>query len=147
VLQRHIALWPQDLAQAGIPSTLIYTHEAWPTIPPYTAFNPDSQSGWTNYNWPGSFQQIYTSVGSARWVQAEGSNVTLGNCPGGACPSPYDWETYLAASFNHGASLVTIFGAFPPAPGAYSTAIGAQTLAAYTKFLEGAELVEHTSVN
>jgi hypothetical protein len=146
VLQAHISQWAQYLAEAGIPTNRIYTHEAWPTIQPFAAFNSYSSTGWTNYNWPDSFDQIYSVTNSNPWVQAEGSNVTLGNCPSGACPSPYDWETYLAASYNHGASLVTIFGAFPAESGAYSTAIGAQAVAAYKKFLRGATLVEHTSV-
>jgi hypothetical protein len=146
VLQPHISLWAQYLAQASIPSSLIYTHEAWPTINPQVAFNSYSQTGWTNYNWPSSFEQIYSTVGSARWVQAEGSNVTLGNCPDLACPSPYDWETYLAASYNHGASLVTIFNAFQGYPDGWQTATGAQAIAAYQKFLRGATLVEHDPI-
>src|SRR5271170_2815892 len=129
VLQRHIALWAQDLNQTGIPTNLIYTHVAWPSVQPSVAFNQYSQSGWSNYVWPNDFQQIYGAVGSAPWVQAEGSNVTLGNCTDSACPSPYDWETYLAASYNHGASLVTIFGAFQGETGAFASATGSQAIA------------------
>ncbi|MGA2409417.1 MAG: hypothetical protein ABSG46_03375 [Candidatus Binataceae bacterium] len=146
VLQAHISLWSQYLSEAGIPTSKIYTHEAWPTLEPFAAFNSYSQTGWTNYNWPDSFDEIYSTVGSNRWVQAEGSNVVLSDSCVGACPSPYSWENYLAASYNHGASLVNIFGAFQDQPGAFALAQGPQAVAAYKQFLQGAALIESSPI-
>ncbi len=145
VLSQHVALWTRSLAASGIPTDLIYTHLAWPTVQPWVAFNPWSRPGWTNYVWPNDFSQIYGAVGSTRWVQAEGSNIaTPAGCP--TCvpdsPSPYSWETYLAKSFNHGASLVDIFEAFQGEPGAFQAATGPEAIAAYRKFLSGNPLVE-----
>ena len=145
VLSQHIALWTKSLAYAGVPTSLIYTHLAWPTVQPWVAFNSSSRPGWTNYVWPNDFEQIYGVVGSSGWVQAEGSNVASPpDCP--LCipdsPSPYSWETYLAKSFNHGASLVSIYEAFQGETGAFATATGPEAIAAYQKFLTGGTLVE-----
>ncbi len=146
VLAQHISTWAQYLANTGLPSYLIYTHVAWPTVQPWVAFNSSSQSGWSNYVWPNDFTQIYSSVGGNPWVQAEGSNVaTPAGCP--ICvpdsPSPYSWESYLAMSFNHGATVVNIFQAFQPGGSpAFSTALSAEAIAAYQKFLSGGTLVE-----
>jgi hypothetical protein len=143
VLQRHISLWTQYLAQAGIPVNRIFTHVAWPAVQPWVAFNPYSQSGWSSYIWPNDFSDIYGAVGTATWAQAEGSNVVLSpNCSDDACSSSYDWESYLAASFNHGASLVTIYGALQGETSAFSSATSAQAIAAYQKFLTGHTLIE-----
>lgn len=144
-LQAHISLWSQYLAAAGIPTNKIYTHEAWPTVMPFVGFNSYSQPGWTNYNWSDSFEEIYSTIGTRPWVQSEGSNVVLGNCIG-ACASPYNWNTYLAASYNHGASLVNIFGAFQNQPGAFANAQGPQAIAAYKAFLKGESLVESAPI-
>jgi hypothetical protein len=78
------------------------------------------------------------------WAMAEGTNVTLGpNYPGGAGPSGINWETYLAQSFNHGATVVNIFGGFQGQGGYIETSTeSAQAIAAYQKFLEGRTLVE-----
>jgi hypothetical protein len=141
VLQRHVSLWAQYLNQAGIPAGLIFTHLAIPSgIQPWVAFNPYSTPGWSNYVWQDNFQEIYNAVGSNPWVQAEGSNVVL--APSGASPSPYHWETYLAANYNHGARIVTIFGAFQGATDGFQSAVSTDALAAYKKFLGGALLIE-----
>jgi hypothetical protein len=147
VLQRHISLWAQYLAQSGIPVDRIYTHVSWQSVEPWVAFNHYSQSGWSSYVWPNGFSCIYGATGPAIWAQAEGSNVVLGpNCPDNACPSPYDWESYLAASFNHGAAVVTIYGLFQGEAGAYTTAAGTQAISAYKKFLTGQTLVENQQI-
>jgi hypothetical protein len=143
VIQRHASLWAQYLRQAGIPANLIYTHLALNQVPSWVALNPYSNSGWTNYvNSPG-FTGVYDAVGQTPWAQAEGSNVVLAsNCTDDACPSPYPWESYLAASYNHGALVVNIYGAFEGAAGAFTSAVGAQAIAAYRKFLTGQTLIE-----
>jgi hypothetical protein len=174
VLQRYIARWAQLIHQSGIPTSLIFTHLATITaeeyaqlsaaltpaqicaLPgsttfraPWTAFNPYSNSGWSAYVDQGRFEDIYGAVqaqGASAWAIAEGTNVALGaSYPGGAGPSPLDWETYLAASFNHGAALVNIFGAFQGETGAFQSAESAGALAAYRKFLQGGVLVESQS--
>jgi hypothetical protein len=141
VLQRHISLWAQYLTQAGIPARSIFTHLAIPGgIQPWVAVNPYSNPGWSNYVWSDDFVQIYDAVGTKPWAQAEGSNVVL--TPTGASVSPYSWETYLAASYNHGAQIVTIFGAFQGETGGFERALSAEALAAYSKFLGGNTLIE-----
>jgi hypothetical protein len=143
VVQRHASLWAQYLYQAGIPANLIYTHLALNQVPSWVALNPYSNSGWTNYVNPPGFTGVYDAVGQAPWAQAEGSNVVLAaNCTNEACPSPYPWESYLAASYNHGALVVNIYGAFEGPTGAFTSAVGAQARAAFRKFLTGQTLSE-----
>lgn len=147
VLRRHISLWAQYLAQSGIPADRIYTHVSWQAVQPSVAFNAYSQSGWSSYIWPNGFTEIYGAVGSAIWAQAEGSNVVLGpNCQDEACPSPYGWESYLAASYKHGASIVTVYGTFEGETGAFTSALGSQAIAAYRKFLTGQTLNESQQI-
>jgi hypothetical protein len=143
ITQRHVSLWAQYLYQAGVPAALIYTHLALEAAPSWAAFNPYSRPGWTNYVNPPGFTGIYGCVGAAPWAQAEGSNVVLGpNFPDQAGPSPYGWEDYLAASYNHGAAVVNIYGAFGGAGGAFTSAVSPPAIAVYRKFLTGQPLTE-----
>lgn len=149
VTQRHVALWAQYLHQAGIPINKLYSHFALNSVPSWIAGNPYSSPGWTNYVNPPGFTGIYAAVGNDAWAQAEGSNVVLGpQYPDNAGPSPYGWESYLAASYNHRAAIVTIYGAFGlGAVGQLvAAATGIQAVAAYRKFLTGSKLVESEQV-
>ncbi len=173
VLQRHIELWAKGINDAGIPRNLIFTHLAAMPRRDYekltallsraeirqkpqstafraywTAFNNDSSPGFSAYVNEGRFEDIYEALrahDAKDWAMAEGTNVVLGpGYPGGVGPSPLSWESYLAASFNHGAEMVNLFGGFQgPEAGAFQRATESEeALAAYRKFLRGDSLVE-----
>jgi hypothetical protein len=170
ILQRHIERWSKGIYDAGIPRDLIFTHiTALPKrdyermsarlprarirdIPGstgfrahWTAFNDYSHAGFSAYVDDGRFEDIHQAVqaqGGGRWAMAEGTNVVL-TSQEGAARSPLDWETYLARSFNHGAMLVNIFGGFQGEGGGFRGSTESnEALAAYRKFLQGAQLIE-----
>ena len=179
VLQRHIERWAKGLNDAGIPRELIFTHvgimpkpehdRMTSTMSPdqmrkmpgstaprafWTAFNRYSNPGFTGYPDTEGYREIYQAVhqyGRGSWAMAEGTDMGDGRS------LPLPWETYLAQSFNHGARLVNIFGAFqggggspsglpPPFQQVISRAKqateGEEAVAAYRKFLQGNRLVE-----
>jgi hypothetical protein len=87
------------------------------------------------------FDQIYDEVtqhGGQPWASCEGTNVIPGEAPGS---SGFDMETYLARAFNHGATLVNVFGwgiGNPSMPMSNPFSIvtqGDDALTAYRKFL------------
>jgi hypothetical protein len=188
VLQRHIERWAKGLNDAGIPKELLFTHvgimpkreyeQMKAMMPPeqlrrmpestgqrafWVAFNPYSNPGFTGYADAdqGRYEEIYQAVrqyGHGGWAMAEGTDI--GERGG---PLPVTWEHYLAQSFNHGARLVNIFGAFQgggagggagagmsglPQPfqqvisSANRSTGGEEAIAAYRKFLQGARLAE-----
>ncbi len=172
ILQRHMELWAKGVYDAGIPRHSIFTHFATITKRDYdqltalrsreqirkmpgstsfrafwTAFNSYSNPGFTGYpDDDRRFSDIYDAVrqyGSGPWAMAEGTNAIPG--PNGtASRSPLDWETYLARNFNHGATLVNIFGGFQGnKAGDFPRATESeQALAAYRKFLQGDHLLQ-----
>jgi hypothetical protein len=139
IVAEFIGLWTGGLAQAGIDPTRIYTHVSFlskarydqfvadglinPTVMPYetmvnsqpstqhpsVAFVANSRPGFTTYPWVGQFEQIQEERAlhaMPAWTSSEGTN-SLGGAPG---DSRISMETYLARSFNHGATLVNLFG-------------------------------------
>jgi hypothetical protein len=173
VLQRHIERWSKGIFDSGIPRQLIFTHIApipkrdydkMSAMLPrsrirempqstafrafWTAFNSYSTPGFSAYPDEGRFEDIYQAVQAydrQSWAMAEGTNLVLGGPqPGGAARSPLDWETYLGRSFNHGATMVNIFGGFQDEGyGAFHRAAESEeALAAYHKFLQGDKLIE-----
>jgi hypothetical protein len=172
VLQRHIERWAKGVFDAEVPRHLIFTHSAF--IPKrdydkltvlrsreqirqmpgstafrafWTAFNSFSNAGFTGYpDEDRRFADIYDAVrqyGRGTWAMAEGTNAVPG--PGGtASRSALDWEAYLARSFNHGATMVNIFGGFQgkEAGDFQRAAESERALTAYRKFLQGDHLVE-----
>jgi hypothetical protein len=166
VLQRHIERWSKGIHDAGIPRDLIFTHlgpmpkqdyammsgllgrarmRERPGSTAYrafwTAFNSYSDGGFTAYVDKDRFADIDSAVrryGRGTWAMAEGTNVGAG--PG---RQPLKWEPYLARNFNHGASIVNIFGGFQGPPSDFSRASESEeALTAYRKFLRGDALVE-----
>jgi hypothetical protein len=173
VLQRHIEFWTKGIYDAGIPRNLIFTHLAPLPRRDYeevtamlsreqirqksqstafraywTAFNSYSYPGFSAYPDENRFQDIYEALRANHtktWAMAEGTNVILEpSYLGGAGTSTLSWEAYLAASFNHGAEMVNIFGGFqgPPADAFQRATESEEALAAYRKFLRGESLVE-----
>lgn len=166
IVAEFIGRWTGGLAQAGIDPARIYTHVAFLTraqfdaqdVPPPTtyeqlvnslpssqdpsvAFVPNARPGFSTYTSPGIFDQIgqeLSSRGNPGWATSEGTDL-LPSGPAGN--SGMTMETWLARSFNHGATLVTVFGWGIGGPSARNTnpfqiiAQGAESLAAYRKFL------------
>lgn len=151
LLGGHISLWARLLTYVGIPMNRIYTHVVIPIVPdPSIAFTPYSIAGFTNYvgTTPGDFQGIYNLTAGRPWVLAECCNVVLGNPATGADsqPSPYNWESFLAKCYNHGAGVVTIQGAFQGETGAFTSSTGPEAVAAYQKWLSGGTLIDSSGM-
>ncbi len=170
VVQEFITLWTQGLADGGVPVSKIYAHlgsgskrmfEANhpPTLsysqangfaPPSVAFGKSHRAGFSTYPQPGLFEQIYEELarhGHPAWASCEGTNFQLGTGPG---QSGMGMETYLARSFNHGATLVNIFswgtgGEANKNSDFRVVTEGEEALRAYRKFLRGQRLAEVVS--
>lgn len=123
----------------------------------HTAFNDSSRPGFSIYpvgfdaddssRRDASFQTVYDAIDErgGPWAISEGANQ-------GLFLSTYSQEQYLAAAFNHGATLVNMFGVAigggvfdlswtsPPWFTLSSTNPGA--MEAYRKFLRGEHLIE-----
>ena len=167
IVEEFITLWAQGLADAGVPASKIYAHTAFLSqrifeasgpqkltysqhnhfAPPSVAFGKSHRPGFTTYPQPGLFEQIYAELarhGQPPWASSEGTNLQLGSGPG---QSGMNMETYLARSFNHGATLVNIFswGVGGEAHKNMDFRVvteGEEALRGYRKFLRGQRLVE-----
>jgi len=175
VLQRHIERWAKGIYDSGIPRDLIFTHigpiprrdyekmsamlsrariREMPQSTAFrafwTAFNSYSNGGFSAYPEEGRFEDIYEAVqaqNSRKWAMAEGTNTVLGpgTLPGVEARSSLNWETYLGRSFNHGATIVNIFGGFQGYSGEFTRSTESEdAITAYRKFLRGDSLVEDT---
>ncbi|MGO8688678.1 MAG: hypothetical protein ACLQLG_03515 [Thermoguttaceae bacterium] len=170
IVEEFITLWAQGLADAGVPASKIYAHTAFLSkrifeasgpqtlsysqhnhfAPPSVAFGASRRPGFTTYPQPGLFEQIYAELarhGQPPWASSEGTNLQLGSGPG---QSGMNMESYLARSFNHGATLVNIFswGVGGEAHKNMDFRVvteGEEALRAYRKFLRGQRLVEVVS--
>jgi hypothetical protein len=161
-----VARWTSGLASAGIDPTRIYTHVAFVTkaqfatlpVPagltydqlvdaaassqrPAVAFVANARPGFTTYPVPGVFDQIASERaqrGIGAWASSEGTNVIPGSAAGS---SRMSMETYLARSFNHGATLVTVYSWGVGGPSVATTdpfrvvTQGSEAIAAYRKLL------------
>lgn len=166
IVQEFVGLWTGGLAQAGIDRSRIYTHIAFvsrrhfatmnspagvtynmvldlapSSQRPSVAFDANSRPGFSTYPTPGLFDQIEEERGlrgSPAWASAEGTNVIPGEAVGS---SKMTMETYLARSFNHGATLVTLFSWGIGGPSVKNSnpfrivTEGPDALSAYRKFL------------
>lgn len=166
IVAEFVGLWTSGLAQAGIDPTRIYTHVAFLpkatfatlTVPPNVtyeqlvnatpssqqpsvAFAANARPGFSTYPALGLFDQIQQERslhGEPAWASSEGTNLLP---PGPAGNSTMTMETYLARSFNHGATLVNIYSWGIGGPSMKNTnpfrivTEGPDALAAYRKFL------------
>lgn len=168
VVQEFIELWTKALVDAGIDKRKIYSHTAFMAkeefeearrqpgsrvlgsyarvvnfAPPSVAFGKYHNPGFSTYPSQGLFPMIYDELrkqGNPPWASSEGTNVSIGSISGEG-----SMETYLARMFNHGATLVNVFGwgvGRESDPFRVATERGAGALAAYRKFLKGEELKE-----
>jgi hypothetical protein len=165
VVQEFIELWAGGIAEAGVNSEAIYSHTAvvsrqtyegtgeQPPItysqinhfaPPLVSFGGHYNPGFSTYPQVGLMDQLYDELerhGSPAWASAEGTNLHPGLLTSGG-----SMETYLAWMFNHGATLVNIFGwgvgSETRANPFRAAAEAPDSLTAYRKFLSGETLVE-----
>lgn len=135
IVAEFIGLWTNGLAQAGVDPARIYTHVAFLTrrqfaslpVPagvtyeqlvdaapssqrPSVAFVANARPGFSTYPVAGVFEQIQEERalrGQMGWASSEGSNLLPGSP---VRESNLTMETYLARSFNHGATLVNLYG-------------------------------------
>jgi hypothetical protein len=171
ILREYIEWLAEPLRSAGLPVNKTYTHIAFLSKASYdfaSTINPDfakqSYKELNNFSVPEVaisknytpgfstypqgppatlFDEIYNQVGNAAWASAEGANIFLGMPP---TSSDYTMESYLARHFNYGCTLLNIF-AFNLRGDPFTNAINdasesADAIAAYKKFLRGAELKE-----
>lgn len=170
IVEEFITVWCKGLADAGVSTGKIYSHEAFfsrrlfdgqPSqttsysehnhfAPPTVAFGKYRRPGFSTYPSPGLFEQIYSELAKHEnpgWASSEGTNLQLGSGPG---QSGMNMETYLAKMFNHGATLVNIFswGVGGEANKNMDFRVvteGEEALRAYRKFLHSEHLVETIS--
>ena len=166
IVKEFIEQWCSELAQAGVPSDKIYCHLGLfpePLLPADrrqkykelnnfatldTAFSSKYRPGFSTYPLPGLvevFQQETARRRANGWASCEGTNVIPDGNAGEA-----NMESYLAKLFNHGASLVDIFGwgVGPDPKNIFRQASeGAGSIQAYRKFLKGEKLVEAAATN
>ncbi len=170
IVAEFVGLWTSGLAQAGIDPTRIYTHVSFLTktkfaeyraqgtvaanmtyqmlvnsLPstqqPSVAFVANARPGFSTYPVTGLFEQIAEERslrGQRAWASSEGTNLLP---PGPAGNTSMTMETYLARSFNHGATLVNVYswgigGAALKDTNPFRIVTeGPAALAAYRKFL------------
>ncbi|MBC7894605.1 MAG: hypothetical protein H7066_04280 [Cytophagaceae bacterium] len=138
IVAEFVDLWTTGLTQGGINPARIYTHVSFltrtkyaefvatGTVPasmtyetlvnrlpssqhPSVAFAASARPGFSTYPTAGLFEQIAEERllhGNPAWASSEGTNLLP---PGPAGNSNMSMETYLARSFNHGATLVTVY--------------------------------------
>lgn len=168
VVQEFIELWTTGLADAGVSPQKIYSHTALFSrrafkiggskettysqhnhfAPASVAFGKHHRPGFSTYPDPGLFDEIYEELVKHKqvgWASCEGTNLQLPDPRPGQ--SGMTMETYLAKMFNHGATLVNIFGwgIGGDANKKMSfrvVAEGEESLKAYRKFLKGDPLIE-----
>jgi hypothetical protein len=152
IVAQFVQMWASDLAQAGVPTDRIYSHIAFvapsTALPPGvsyaqqvnfatpdTAFNRFCRPGFSTYPAAGLFPALYNELavhGGGAWASSEGTNINPDGTPGEPT-----MEIYLAKMFNHGATLVNIFGwgVGGPQNMFQMTAESSASIAAYRKFL------------
>jgi hypothetical protein len=145
IVQDWIAFWVKELHRGGVPKERLYTHVPITDVnvhaPPWAAFNPYSRPGFSVYSSSKTFSAIYAELekhGNPHWANSEGTNVDLIYfARGQKKASDISWDEYLGRMFNHGASLVNIFG-WQDTDSAFGKATRSkEALTAYKKFLKG----------
>lgn len=167
VVQEFIELWSSRLSAAGIDGRKLYSHTAFVSraeyaeivkgdpsrkgsfselnnfAPPRASFGRSHNPGFSTYPAPGLYDHLYDELrqraARSGWASAEGTNVRIGMASGEAT-----MEIYLARHFNHGATLVNLFGwgvGDQTNPFRRATE-SAEAIAAYRKFLSGQSLAE-----
>lgn len=137
IVQEFINAWTKALSENGIPKQKLYSHIAFQpeglyhlneknmkadgTIRTYseyvsfstprTAFGAYHNPGFSTYPAAGIMDAIYGELaknGNPPWASSEGTALDPSQAESGA--GGIDMESYLGSFYNHGATLVTIFG-------------------------------------
>ena len=163
IVREFIDLWTSSLASAGVPAEKMYSHIAFmskqnfdsqhvagPYIqqvnftPPSVAFGPHHHPGFSTYPEIGHLEQLQAEREkntNPPWASAEGTALDPAQI---AFSSGGSMEAYLGDLFNHGATLVNIFGWGVGASDNpfRKVAEGSAAIKAYQKFLSGGTLIE-----
>ena len=163
VVREFMELWADSLHMSGVPRRRIFCHIAFTDqglrkpdaresyaakvgfAPAEVAFRDAYRPGFSTYPEGATFKAIYGILaqhGTPGWISAEGTNVSPTSMPGE--PS---MESYLGRMFNRGAVLVNLFswgiGGEAMRDNFFRRATeNPEALAAYSKFLRHAPLVE-----
>ena len=168
IVRDFIDYWATSLSDAGIPDAKLFSHTAFmpkdsydaaqvdttylQTInftPPSVSFGPHHAAGFSTYPQSGNLIDDITSElsrhGNSQWISAEGTALDPSQAEIGVFGDRM--EAYLGSLFNHGASVVNIFGwGVGESTNPFRrTAENEKALTAYGKFLSGAPLSENTS--
>lgn len=170
IVADFLSLWAGSLVRAGVPKEKVYSHIAFMSegiyniasradpsrfpatylqtvnfTPPVTAFCDSCVPGFSTYPQPGHLEQLQAELekhGGPSWASSEGTSLDPSETDRGAGDARM--EGYLGNLFNHGATLVNIFGwGVGDRDNPFrQTAEGDGALAAYRKFLHGWALAE-----
>ncbi|MDQ2767958.1 MAG: hypothetical protein M3Y30_12480 [Gemmatimonadota bacterium] len=170
IITDFISFWAASLVKAGVPKGKVYSHIAFMSkgvydiasrqnpsefpatylqtvdfTPPEAAFCDSCVPGFSTYPQPGHLEQLQAALakhGSPPWASSEGTSLDPSDTDHGAGDARM--EGYLGNLFNHGATLVNIFGwgVGAAANPFRQTAEGDAALSAYRKFLHGWALAE-----
>ncbi|TWU62610.1 hypothetical protein V7x_43450 [Crateriforma conspicua] len=169
LFEESLGIWASEFQNIGIPKEKLYSHiafEAGVTAEnfqqakkvddqtfsffygggiPENAFVKWGRPGFSTYPDQECFRQIYTQLKEKKqigWASSEGANVFLKM--GGADKPTTTMESYLAYMFNHGATVVNVFGwdVGPQHNPFRQAAENPDAIVAYRKFLGGKTLAE-----
>ena len=170
IVKEFVDFWAKSLADAGVPDEKIFSHVAFfpqntfdfiktmqpgnfsgsylETInfsPSRTAFGSHHFPGFSTYPAPGHLEEILaerTENGNPPWASSEGTAIDPSEAEKGAAGD--SMEMYLGNLFNHGASVVNVFGwgVGDAANPFRKVAENKDSITAYQKFLKGEKLKE-----
>ena len=159
IIRDFTGFWAQNLADAGVPADKIYSHAAYTSrearklaaqkldnVPDWsqTAFANGVVPGFSTYPQPGEVSAIAEEAAKhgGRWISSEGTAIDPGAAEQGG--PDVGMENYLGNLFNHGATLVNIYGwVVGPADNPFrSLAESEAAIHAYRKFLHGEALTD-----
>lgn len=165
ITTNYLNYWAQNLIKGGVPSGKIFSHIA-PfyefnssgkinrtvnpeannlTTPPEVAFGDNILPGFSTYPVAGELEQLRKVLnlkGNPKWASCEGTAIDPGQAATGG--QGMTMEGYLGNLFNHGASLVNVFGwdVGDTNNPFRKIAESDESIAAYRKFLKGDSLKE-----
>ena len=140
VVAQFADLWAHALAASGVPAQKIYSHIAvQPYLPVSAAFGADHNPGFSTYPDTTDLTAMYAAIaesGNQPWSSSEGAAIDPAKAGQGDSRSVGP-ESYLAQFFNHGATLVNIYGwGLGGASNPFNeVAEGNEAVNAYRKFL------------
>ena len=135
-----IDVWAKNLVDSGIPRERVYSHVVPGYVPFETSLIEHGRPGFTMYNGTVAQQQVFQIIEATGhtggWALAEGADV---NIEAPIWRPGDDPEKYLEDLFEHGASLVNLFGWGVGSPtNPFRRAVESdEAIAAYRNWLRG----------